>query len=90
MEGEVGDSRVGKNEIPDPLRKIPCEAAPAPATDVVHVYEGALIQKIFAVNKLEFIRELDVKTASQKCDKSPNANITGHLGSHVGAFVEEE
>ena len=90
MEDEIGDSRVGKNEIPDPLRKIPCEAAPAPATDVVHVYEGALIQKFFVVNRLVFVRELDDKTASQKCDKSPNVNITGRLRSHVCAFVEKE
>ncbi|CAI9270178.1 unnamed protein product [Lactuca saligna] len=90
VEGEDGDSRVGKNEISDPLRTIPCETTPIPATDVVHVYESTLIQKIFAVNRLVFIWELDVKTASQKCDKSPNANITGHFGSHMCTFVKKE
>ncbi|CAI9276788.1 unnamed protein product [Lactuca saligna] len=90
---EVGDSKVGKNEIPDPLRTIPCEAAHVPATDVVHVYESALIQKIFVVNRLVFIWELDVKTASQKCDKSPmkiSPDILDLMCAHLWKKNEEK
>lgn len=34
---EVGDSRFGKNEIVEPLRKNPCETTTTPMADIMHV-----------------------------------------------------